>query len=367
MNDRISHRQAVMVLLGFIFGSSVVMGVSFNAGRDDWVSSLLAIVMMLPLALLYGRLLNLFPGENFFSVCELVYGKGWGKIPIALFSFYALHLGAMVMCNFSQFVGIVSMPETPQLALLTLMAVIVILLSRGGVRTLARWSVCSVAVVLLILLLTLLLALSRVDIDHYLPLFTTSPLQVLRGSWDLVMFPLAETVLCLALFGSLKGKASTRVFLIGYILGGIMLTFIVLRNLGLLGLPLLDASLFPSYSAARVVSIGTFLSRIESSISINFILAGITKITVCLLVASRGASHLAGVKGNTTLTVPTGLLMLGISTILYENSAQMFDFLQYYHPVGIFFEILLPAFLWVCAEWKAKKLRNAGKTANLSE
>ena len=47
---------------------------------------------------------------------------------------------------------------------------------------------------------------------------------------------------------------------------------IVLRNLTLLGKKMIEVNYFPSFVTARVVEAGDFLSRIEGSISTNFLL-----------------------------------------------------------------------------------------------
>ncbi len=62
-------------------------------------------MIAVPCVLIYARILSLFPGEDIFSVAQTVLGKVAGKIAVALMSWFALHLGALVLRNFSEFIS----------------------------------------------------------------------------------------------------------------------------------------------------------------------------------------------------------------------------------------------------------------------
>ncbi|MGI6239328.1 MAG: GerAB/ArcD/ProY family transporter, partial [Christensenellales bacterium] len=138
-----------------------------------------------------------------------------------------------------------------------------------------------------------------------------------------------------------------------------ILMMITLRNILVLGPVVMSSSYFPSYMAVRVMSLGDFLSRLEGSISINFMLAGITKLTLCLIVASRGIAHLFGLKTWRNLVYPTGLLMVALSEILYQNTMEMYQFIIYYPYYAALFQVVLPAATWIVSEVRAK--RNSAK------
>ena len=87
--EPITLTQAVLTIVLFIFGSSVVVGVSGEAGQDSWLSLILAAAMFLPLFLMYARIMRIFPQTDLFDVLEILFGKIFSKVFIALITWYA--------------------------------------------------------------------------------------------------------------------------------------------------------------------------------------------------------------------------------------------------------------------------------------
>jgi spore germination protein KB len=116
----------------------------------------------------------------------------------------------------------------------------------------------------------------------------------------------------------------------------------------------MKSSYFPTYSTVRVINIGDFLTRVEGLITINFTLAGITKIAVCVIAASRGIKKLLNLTDYRIAVFPVSLLILALAPIIYENAVHMIDFLNVYRFYAIPFQILLPIIIWIVAEVKVK-------------
>ena len=360
LDQPLNSRQAISILLLFNFGSSVVMGVSSIAGQDSWLSLLLATVLVIPAVLMYARILKLNPGQGLFDAIESRLGKVVGKIVTALMAWYALHLCALVMRNFSEFVQISSLIDTPQLPVLVILVVTVCFLARSGCKALGKWSLAMTPVVLGIVLLTVLLSLNVMRFGNILPVFEHSFGEIAQGSFSIFSFPFCETVLFMSIADCLrKSDHPAGIYLTGTLLSGFVLLIIILRNLFVLGSQVVSIEYFPSYVAARIINLGDFLSRIEGSISVNFILAGIVKITVCLIAASKGISKLFGIGCYRQLVMPTALLALALALIVYKNTMEMFAFIKYYPLYASLFQVLLPAILWIASEIGAKRTKIA--------
>ena len=130
-----------------------------------------------------------------------------------------------------------------------------------------------------------------------------------------------------------------------------------------LGPEMISVEYFPSYSTARIINLGDFLSRIEGSISVNFMLAGVSKLAVCLIAASRGMASLFNIENWRRLVVPMALMALMLSTILYRNTMEMFSFIKYYGYYVIPFQILLPLILWAFSEIGERRKRRLSGAA----
>jgi spore germination protein KB len=356
LDQSLTRRQAIAILLMFNFGSSVVMGVSSGVAQDSWISLLLAAVYAVPVLLMYGRIIALNPGEGLFSAAQVLLGKFFGKLVTLLMSWFALHLGALVLRNFSEFIQISTLQETPQLPVAAIMMLTVCALAGMGGKALGKWAVATAPVVLFIVVLTVVLSLNIINPQHVLPVFEHAPAEIAKDAFQIFSFPFAETVLFLSIADLIRpSDRPGGIYMMGLMASGTVLLIILLRNLTVLGPAVVSVEYFPSYAAARIINLGDFLSRIEGSISINFMLAGITKIALCVITASRGIASLFGVKDWKMLVLPSGLTALMLSVIVYGSTMEMFSFVKVYPYYAIPFEIALPLILWIVSEVRARK------------
>ena len=126
-------------MLLFEFGSSVILGVNTQTGQDSWITLIVGALIACPFMLIYARILKLYPGKSFFEIMDLVLGKVAGKILCALMTWYAIHLCALVIRDFSEFMEISTLQETPQLPIMILLMLVVVYLAKSGNRTLGKW------------------------------------------------------------------------------------------------------------------------------------------------------------------------------------------------------------------------------------
>ena len=358
--ELISGRQMLCIIVMFIFGSSVVMGVSSGADQDSWMSLLLASAYTVPMLLIYARIIKLYPEKDLFETIEIVMGKIVGKIVIVLMAWYALHLCALVLRNFSEFIQIVTMPETPQLPIMLAMIMVVVYMAKSGVETMGKWSVITLTVVLMVVIVTIIFSLNKMDFTNILPFMEHSFQEISNGAFRLYAFPFAETVLFLCLADALKKKSSPyKLYMFGLLIGCGVLMLVILRNLFMMGPKLVGASYFASYMTVRLINIADFFARIEGFISMNFILAGIIKITVCLLAAAKGTARLFGVSNYRKLVLPVSLLAVALSAIVYQNVMEMFDFLRFYTYYAVPFQVIIPLAVWIAAEIQTRRKKAA--------
>lgn len=352
-------RQASCIIVLFIFGSSVIMGVSSEAAQDSWISLLLAPVLAMPAILVYARIMKLFPEKDFFEIAEILLGKFKGKIVIILMTWYAIHLCALVLRNFSEFIQIVTMPETPQLPIMIAMILVVVYMAKSGIETMGKWSVFMLPIVILVVILTILLSINKMDVTNIMPVFEHDFGTILSGSYKLHTFPYAETVLFLCIACSISKKNSPyKLYAYPILIGTVTLLCVILRNNFILGPAMVGAQYFPSYTAVRIIDVGEFFSRVEGSIAMNFILAGIVKITVCLMAASKGIARLFGLQNYREVVLPVSLLAVALCAIVYKNVMEMFDFLDIYQYYAIPFQIIIPMMIWIVGEVKLRRERS---------
>ena len=355
--ETLNARQMIAIIVNFMLGSALIVGVATNVGQDSWIPLLIALAVMLPFAVLYGRIIKLFPGKDCFALFELCFGKIGSRILDVLVILYALQIGATMTRTLTEFTQIVSLPETPQLPVLLIMLCVATYAAKRGIGTIGKWAVVTLCILALIMVFTVSLAISHFNYDNFLPLMEHSLPEIGADTLRLASSPFLETLLILGLAGSLRVKSPGKVYLAAYALTGLFLLLILLRNIGLLGVPLLQSVYFSSYSAARIVQIGTFLTRIESTISVNFYLVGFTKMAVCIVFAAKGLAHLTGIKDYKNMVVPIGLLMMALAAVLFGSTMEMVNFTDNEILLDFPFEVAVTLLLWIAVEIKARKKR----------
>lgn len=75
MKEHVPDRQGIAFVALFILGNSIIYGLAWRAGRDLWLSFLVATGLSFPLILLYSRLHSLMHGQVFSEGMESLFGK----------------------------------------------------------------------------------------------------------------------------------------------------------------------------------------------------------------------------------------------------------------------------------------------------
>lgn len=352
----------------FIIGSSLIVGANNEANQDSWLGILFGLVFSLPVLFMYARLKKLQPEMDMYDILQWLFGKVFGKILIALFAWYALHLGALVIRNFTEFMGFEAFPETPAFITALFMGLITIYAVKSGLETMGRWSSVFLIITLTFIGFTLLIGTQLYNADYLKPVAYNGIQPILDGGFSVFSFPFAETVIFTLAFGAFKpGTSPYKVFFGALALGGGVLVIGALRNLMILGVQSDLGEYYPSYTAIKVISLGGFFQRFEVIIGINLAIFGLMKISVCLLAASKGVAKLFNIQDYKKVTAPTGLLMMIFSIIVYSSMAEMFGWITTYKYYALPFQVIMPIIVWIATEIKVKKQKRVQAIQNKPE
>jgi spore germination protein KB len=365
--EKISDLQGIKLMILFIFGSTLVMGTGGEAERDMWISVAIAVLLAVPVYLIYSRILSLFPDKDLFEILDLNFGKFFGKLISLVFIWFAFHLGALVLRNFGEFISTVGLPETPKIVPVIMFGLLCIYGAKAGIETLAKCAEYFIIFVIAIIIIFGFLAIPSMDMDNLLPIMGNGLGKAMSGVLSSFTYPFGETVVFMMILSALQNKKSPyRVYIPALFLGGLVILIIALRNIMILGPNTLEAVYFPSYSALSRINIGNFLQRLEIAVTIVFILSGFIKITVCLLAATKGVARVLGFDDYRILVAPVGLLMVNLANIIYKDIGEMFDWAFKVWPYyALLFEVILPILIWVFIELK-QRAKNKPKETELT-
>lgn len=360
----ISQKQAVLIISTFIIGSSAVLGAGSKAKQDVWLAIIFAMVMASLIIFVYARISKLFPGKDIYEILNALFGKVLGKIISLFFLSYAFRLAALVIRDFTEFVRIVSLSETPACILAFSSVILAIWAVRGGIELLGRSLAIFFPVYLLMIITVTLLSIPLFNFNNLKPFLYDGIQPVLKASFGVFTFPFAETVVFLCLMGKVRKNSSIyKVYYSSLLIGGIILLIISVRSVLVLGVPNKLIQNFASYASSRLIRIGTFIQRIEASIAIVFMISGFTKATVCLYTATKGLSHLFNIKDYRKLAAPVGILMSLYSIIVHSDAAELIEWAVNIYPYyAIPFQIIIPVIVWIVAEIKTRTSSNNNTT-----
>lgn len=365
MNEQsFSTRQSIGVLSMFLIGSSVIFQAGKESGRDIWLCILVALIMALPLALLYARLMQVFPGRNLFDLQLDLFGPVFGRVMALIYTWFALHLGSMVIKNFTDFIQITTLDMTPQFVTSICIGLLCIWCIRAGVNTLGRYAAMALPVYLVIFAVVTLLSMDLLNQFKYVtPIMYNGFAPVFRGAVDILAFPYEEAILLPFILQPLKeNKKARKIFITGFAISAAVFLVVFTRNILILSSQFTNMIYYPSYMAISIIDIGDFIQRLDVLIAVIFFMNGFVKISVCLYVASLGLSKLVGIGDYKQFAAPVGMLMISMSLFSYPNILYQSDwstriYKYYVLPIGV----VLPTIIWLTAEWKRKKLKKKGQ------
>ena len=370
MHDKITSRQAVCMLILYELGSSLVTGGSMKAEQDSWIAILIGLAMSLPLLLLYAKLQTLCPNGDLYDMACTAFGKIVGSAVTLVFSIYAFHLGALVIRNFTEYIQVLSLPETPQPVCAVCIAALAFFTVRSGLEASARSAEFVMPIAYAVIGILLAFVAKDMNLLNLQPVLNHDVRLLVSDGFASLTFPFAESVLFLSVFCAVQEPSLPywRSYLLGVGFAGCVLALLIAGNIAVLGVPITRALFFPSYETIGIVNIGDFISRIEVLVSGNFIIFGLVKVSICLYVGCRGFARVLGWKSFKAFAAAAAAAMVVTSQLVYSSTMQMFAFLDVYKEYAPAFEIVLPLALLVGllvrrAVDKKKAPENAGNAA----
>jgi spore germination protein KB len=166
-----------------------------------------------------------------------------------------MHLGALVLRNFGEFIKIVAMQETPLFVSIICMGFVIIIAARLGIEVMARTSTYFLPIIFFVLLLVEFFSIPQTHLNYLKPVLGNGLKPILAGGFAAFSFPFCETVLFMGIFSSLKTKKSPfKVYKWGLAISGLIIIIVTIRNIGALG-NMLSIFYFPSYEAVSTIKI----------------------------------------------------------------------------------------------------------------
>ena len=354
-NFKVSVEQMISIIVLFMTGSALVVSQITESKQDSWLSFIIGGLFSLPIIFVYARIVRIYPEQNLFDILTIVFGKILGRIIIIVYILYVIHLGALLLNIFTQFIKDVSISETPIIVINLFVILISIMIARSGTEVLGRTAHFVLPFFTFISIMIFLLSIKDMNFGNLLPIMGSGIKEVASSSMKYAAIPFGELIIITMLFSSYKKDKSPYLpFFVAVAVAGLLLVMVIFRETLVLGVGAASMFYYPSYEAVSIISYGDFFTRIEVFLGINLLVCGVIKISVCILSASIGISKLLNLDDTRTTAAPAGLLVLTLSMILFKNTERMLEWADIYPYYAIPFQIVLPLVILVGAEIKSR-------------
>ncbi|WP_349407660.1 endospore germination permease [Pseudalkalibacillus sp. SCS-8] len=357
--ERISSRQFVLLVMLFTVGSSIIIipsSLVSTASQDGWISAILASIIGLGLVFLYSSFPKLYPGLDLPSIAELVMGKFFGRIVVALYFFFCFTLAALVLRNFGDFLKTKIMLETPLEAIHIMFLIPVIYAVKLGFETYSRVAEITFPFVVLMFFILIALTSPQVEITNIQPIAGEDWKTIFGSSLSMVGVPFLELVILTTFYSSINHPEKTRKsFIIGITLGSTILIITTLFTILVLGPELTRLKVYPTYVWAKKISIADFLERIEVTVAALWGITLFFKLVLSFHAALIMLEKLFNLKDYRLLVIPMSFILYIYSLIAYPNSAYFIDFAtKTWLAYALLFGLVIPVLLLIIGQLKKR-------------
>jgi len=340
-NDvKISSIQLSLIMIGFIFGSSAIINPATGAYQDAWLAFIIGWFGSYLLVGIYVFLSLLHPCKTIVDILKDCFGKFFGSLFAFGYIFYFIHLAALVLRNFGEYMNTVNYPETPLIFLLIALSIVTAFAVKNGLEVFTRVNEMLMPFVIIFVTILFLIFMNIYELKNLLPFLERGFTPVLQSGFAVLTFPFGETVIFLMIFPALNKRENLlKTAFIATTAGGLILLNITLRDLMALGPVLINKIIFPPHTTTGLLP--HFV--IDPFIAANLLINGGFKIIICLYAASLGITQLFGLDDYKPFVFPITAIAVSLSYWVYDSLPEMTRWAAEIYPYyAIPFQILIP-------------------------
>ena len=322
---KISSHQLFSLTASFTGGSSILAISSILSGlakQDAWISSIVAMIIGIPVILLYLYLGTLFPNKTFIQIIIFVFGKWVGRFISFCFIFLAVLSTIQVISYVGSFMKAGYFITTP---VYIVNGFIIILLGVAiiyGLETTARSSEILFKLVWITMLFMVVSSIPNFSSRHILPIMENGVSPVIKGgiflssysTWPLIMLNMIYPV------HVDDPKKAKKAILKGYLVGYTILILLNVITILVLGSKIASTSSYPTFQVAKEINF-KFLTRTEGLVVCAWIITLFYKAYCYFYAALMGTSDLFKLKDYKRIILPLLFLILIYTDIVYPSSA----------------------------------------------
>ncbi|WP_145410024.1 GerAB/ArcD/ProY family transporter [Paenibacillus xylanexedens] len=364
IKEKLTIRQLAILTFTIIIGDMILIypNLVVNAAKQDaWICSIISQPIGLFILWTIFKLHQTYPTLSLIEICSKILGRWLGCILAVVYLFYFVILASSCIREVGDFMTTQIYLNTPIRAIIILFVATLTWGMLKGLSATGKSSEITAPFILLGVLILIILLLPQAEISQLQPYLNTPFFALVNGSVHGATASYGELIiLSMILPYVAQGAHLRKDMMLSALLGGMMLTSVLLMGLLVLGSELTQHNIYISFILSQKINIGNFLQRIEALTAIAWLVSTYFKSLLYVFGFVVGIAQLFRLKDYKPLILPSMLFFFGMSiiyspNILFYTSTVVFAWFD----MDITISIVLPSFLLLVHQAKllARKLR----------
>lgn len=276
MKDKISTLQVFSLCWQIILSSAIgiiTYITIFTVKQDGWISIIISCILGLIPIILYLYLMKFRPEMNFIELNEYLFGKIFGKILNSIIVILIASYIILYFYDLTNFITSQYLHKTPNIFVIFIFIIPIIYLLLQGLNVIGRTSFILFIFGLILLILTIMGLIGQVDINNFKPVLENSFGDIFNTSLTIIPYTSLPLImlLCIPHKNIIDANKLNKRVIIAYLMSFIILLLALIFVISVLGPELALLYQFPEFHVLKRVSIGGFIERVESTLSLRWI------------------------------------------------------------------------------------------------
>ncbi|PFI95372.1 GerAB/ArcD/ProY family transporter [Priestia megaterium] len=346
---KISVIQLFALMFIFEMGTALVVNYGAYAGKDAWLSILLAMCGGIVLFFIYYFLFRQYPDLLFTGYIREIFGKYIGWIVALLYCLYFLYVCGRNVRELGDLLVSSTLSETPLLAINLTLVLVMCYVIHLGIEVVGRTAEVFFVILLLLGAGGNFFVLVSGDVDFHQirpflehgwkPIFTTAfP--------HLIIFPFGEMIAFTMLLPYLnRPQLVKRVWLGAVISSGLILSWMFVLNTSVLGIDVMQRSVFPTLTAVGKVNLFDFIERLDAIVVFTLLITVFFKASIYLYAAVIGIADLFKLNNYHQILLPIGTVVIFLSLSMASSFSEHTKEGFLFNSLAVIPFIILPVLL----------------------
>ncbi|MDO7786638.1 GerAB/ArcD/ProY family transporter [Desulforamulus aquiferis] len=346
----ISNRQFAFIVIIFISSTADILLPTMTAilaGRDSWLSVILAAIFASVIVLIQARLVQRFPGKFFPEYARILLGPYLGNLLTVLYLLFLIYISAAIIGEINQISKTVFFMQTPEIILALLQTIAAAYAVFLGIEVVARVIEAAFPIGIFVRVILIFVVYGDLEMSRFLPIFDQGFIPIYQGSLRVTGW-LGESMILLFLshhIQNIKKIGRTMVLSIWFVALILLLGSLSIAYFG----PQQAANItFPIFEIIRMFEVGG-IRGLDSLIMTFWYSATLFKIIILFYIVVITVKKLTNGQGNTFI-FPVALVFTVLPIILFVELSGTMEFLTNTWPgMAMTFELFIPALLLLVA------------------